>query len=199
MRLRAKTLKNARENVYLCTAQISASSSSPPSKEGARAKWFVTLSTSPSSSLCSRADVFGKTSKQGNPKLKFLLVLDGFRRHLLSISACCDVCCEVKKKHLRYLVCVASTGRSVLVFCIVLRKYVGKSNVVGYCDCRHVCDGEVSYREDLDESDHVHDDHDDHCSASGSVACLVMFPLFHCTSCLCSRCSSVYTVLLPPP
>ena len=40
--------------------------------------------------------------------------------------------------------------------------------MVGYSDCRHVCGDDELHHEDLDESDHVHEDHDDHCSASGS-------------------------------
>ena len=75
---------------------------------------------------------------------------------------------------------------------------VQDEDVVGYCDCRHVCDDEEYHHEDLDEGDHVHEDRDDHCSASGTEDCLVMFLHFHFTNCLYSRCSSVFTVSLPP-
>ena len=54
--------------------------------------------------------------------------------------------------------------------------------MVGYSDCRHVCDDEESHHENLDGSDHVHEDNDDHCSATGSEASLVMFSHFHCAT-----------------
>ena len=84
----------------------------------------------------------------------------------------------IKNKDLHCLICVAATGRPELVFFLVLKTRAGTSDMVGYCDCRHVCDDEESHNEDLDEGDHVHEDHDDHCSASGTEDCLVMFP-FH--------------------
>ena len=49
--------------------------------------------------------------------------------------------------------------------------------MVGHLDCRHVCDDEESHHDDLDESDHVHEDHD-HCSASDSDVCLVNLIVF---------------------
>ena len=68
--------------------------------------------------------------------------------------------------------------------------------MASYADRRHMCiDGET-HRKDRDESDHVHEDHDDHYSAPGSEACLVMFPLFHCTNRLYSQCSLVFVVSL---
>ena len=57
------------------------------------------------------------------------------------------------------------------------RRVAGTSDVAGHSD-RHVCDDEESHHEDLQESDHVHEDHDDQCPASGSEACLVMFSPF---------------------
>ena len=104
-----------------------------------------------------------------------------------------------QKTILRYLICVAASSRPELVFFLVFKKLVGRSDVVCYCDCCHVCDDEESPHEDHDESDHVHEDHDDHCSASGSEDCLVMFSMFHSARCLYSEYSSVFTVSLPPP
>ena len=65
------------------------------------------------------------------------------------------------------LICVAGTGRHELVFFLAFKTSAGTSFVVGYCDCRHVCDDQESHHEDLDEGDHVGEGHDDHCSASG--------------------------------
>ena len=47
------------------------------------------------------------------------------------------------------LICATATSRHLLVFNILFRTCAGKSDEVGYGDCRH-------------------EDHDDHCSASGS-------------------------------
>ena len=102
---------------------------------------------------------------------------------------------KIKKR--RCLTCAAATRRPELAFLLVFK--TSALDVVGYCDCRHVCDDEESHHEDLDESDHVHEDNDDQCSTSGTEDCLVMFSHFHCTICLYSRCASVFTVSLPSP
>ena len=91
---------------------------------------------------------------------------------------------EKSKTHLHYLIGVAAKSSPGLVFFLVFKTSAGTSDVVGYCDCRHVCDDEESHPEDLDEGDHVHEDHDDHCSASGTEDRLVMSSLVHCTTCL---------------
>ena len=79
------------------------------------------------------------------------------------------------KKLLHYLNCVAATtGRPELVFFLVFKTSAGTSDVVGYCDCRHVCDDGESHHEELVQSDHVH------CSASGTEDCLVMSVQFMC-------------------
>ena len=80
------------------------------------------------------------------------------------------------------------------MFSRVFKTSAGTSDVVGYCDRRHVCDDEEAHQEDRDESDHVHEDRDDLWSASGSEDFLVMLPLFHWTICFYSECSSVFTV-----
>ena len=50
---------------------------------------------------------------------------------------------------IRHLMCVATTDRFELVFCLVLKTSVGTLDVVGYCDCRHVHDDVESHHEDL--------------------------------------------------
>ena len=103
------------------------------------------------------------------------------------------------KTILHYVFCVAATSRPALVFSLVFKTSAGTSDVVSCCDGRRVRGDEESHHEDLGESDHILEDHEDHCSASGSEDCLVMFSLFHCTMCLYSVCSWVFTVSLPPP
>ena len=61
---------------------------------------------------------------------------------------------QQKTEFLRYLICVAATGRFELVFFLVFKMSAGTSDESGYGDCRH-----------LDEGDHVHAGPDDHCSA----------------------------------
>ena len=71
-----------------------------------------------------------------------------------------------------------ATSRDELVFFrLCSRRAAETSDVVGYSDCRHVCDDEESHHEDLDEGDHVHEDNDDHCSATGSEAVWSCFPV----------------------
>ena len=48
-----------------------------------------------------------------------------------------------------------------LCFTLCSRRVVGTSDVVGYSDCRQVCDDEESFLEDLESSFHVHEYHDD--------------------------------------
>ena len=45
----------------------------------------------------------------------------------------------------------------------------------------------------------VHEVDDGHCEASGSEACLVMFSLYHCTTCSYPGCSLALMVSLPRP
>ena len=73
---------------------------------------------------------------------------------------------ENQKQFLHFLICVAETSNPDVVFFLVFKTCAGTSDVVGYCDCRHVRDDEESQHEDLDDSDHFHEDHDDHWSAS---------------------------------
>ena len=62
---------------------------------------------------------------------------------------------EDQNKCQRYLTCVATTGRSELVFFLVFKTSAGTSDEVGCGDCHHVCDDEESHHEGLDESFHV--------------------------------------------
>ena len=60
------------------------------------------------------------------------------------------------------LICLAATNHPELVFFLVFKPGAGTSDVIGSCDCRHVCDDEETHREGLDEGDHVPDDHRSH-------------------------------------
>ena len=64
-----------------------------------------------------------------------------------------------RSKNLHHLICVAATSRPELVFFLVFKTSVGTQDVVGYCDCRHVCDDEESHQ------------------TLGTEDCLVMFSL----------------------
>ena len=83
-----------------------------------------------------------------------------------------------KNKVLHNVIGVAETSRPELVLFLVFRTSAGTSDVLGYCDCRHVCDVEESHHEHHDESDHVRETRDDHRSASGSEDSLDKFSNF---------------------
>ena len=102
------------------------------------------------------------------------------------------------------LICVAATSRPELVLFLEFKTRAGTPDVVGHCDCRHVCDNEESHHEeDLDKSGH--EVHDDHWSASGSEYCLVIFP-FSAEQPVCiqgvfrsSRCAALILGLVARP